>query len=532
MPRSAIQLDEASIPVPDRPMPILKTEGAVIPSFERLNGLLERAGQKARFEYRHGETLTAFDGERLVGFVDPQTNETQIYPKLTGLKASNELRQIASRAAEEWAVDRELFPEDHTVVKAMAPKVLMGAHRTPKRFLRKPAAYLSYVTLVRHVEDIQVCGPGSKAMIAVAGDGSVQAMTHRWSPAFQTDTMAEPYDATRIAEAIRSQVATFAKSKCAVTDISLVYYDGGDGVLQPAYRFKAVKSAPKSDAPVADQQVVGYLAIGEEFAPLPKLGERVGKPPARPPAHCDGVQKALAGPQQVTVGRYVVRMDNAGWVTSANEFYSGLSFAGALFGGPLTFTNQQYYWAEPRLFTSQKDSFVNSVQVALTEVHGNWGLFSTLRNNADFVNLTDIPSTGYGPGGNGRLAYWIIHSCEVIPTATDETSSFDVWWTVFNGMHAVLGYRTEMWINDRVTGGFGVAVGFGAAVVPAWLQHVQADDDYHHNPEDMYLDGNRGFNEPMGRASAVNVYGHSDDTMHNLNNLGRPSTLTEWWFNN
>jgi hypothetical protein len=225
----------------------------------------------------------------------------------------------------------------------------------------------------------------------------------------------------------------------------------------------------------------------------------------------------------------VVRNDDSGWVTSANEFFSGLQIASSLFGAGIPFTNSQYYWAEPRLFTTEKDSFVNSVQVALTEVHGNWWLFSTRGNNQELVALGDIPSTGYGAGG-GRLKYWILHSCEVIPTQTDEATSFDVWWDIFNGLRAVVGYRTEMWINDHVTGRFGLYIGLGAAFVPAWLNDIASDDSY--DPSQTYFDGDRNMTEPMGRASAVVVCGHSDDIVSQVGSLGRASCLTEWWFDN
>jgi hypothetical protein len=47
------------------------------------------------------------------------------------------------------------------------------------------------------------------------------------------------------------------------------------------------------------------------------------------------------------------------------------------------------------------------------------------------VYLSDIPSTGYGPGAGGSLAYWILHSCEVIPTPTDysDADSQEAWDT-------------------------------------------------------------------------------------------------------
>jgi Family of unknown function (DUF6345) len=164
-------------------------------------------------------------------------------------------------------------------------------------------------------------------------------------------------------------------------------------------------------------------------------------------------------------------------------------------------------------------------------VHGNWGLFTTLKNNADFVRLGGIPSDGYGGAdGNGALAYWILHSCEVIPTSTDSPTSYDVWWNIFNGLHAALGYRTEMWINDEISWKFGFWAGLGAPMISNWLSTVINDDSY--SPSDTYWDGNVKMTEPMGRPSAVTVMGHSDDTIFDTSPLSRPSVLQQWWFDN
>lgn len=74
------------------------------------------------------------------------------------------------------------------------------------------------------------------------------------------------------------------------------------------------------------------------------------------------------------------------------------------------FIDSQYYWAQPYLSTSDKESNVDSVHIADTEVHGNWHEFWTLYNNGDILHLSDIPASGYGGGAGDSLAYWIIHS--------------------------------------------------------------------------------------------------------------------------
>jgi len=381
---------------------------------------------------------------------------------------------------------------------------------------------LATVPIRRSIGRVQVFGPGSVASASYGTHGLV-GLGHRWGRATLTDERVQPHPVDKVADRIREAAAPLLENH-AVTlqDATPVYYDDGQGLIQPAYRVRLVLNPDAKDA-VTPGRMVGYLPIGEPVGALPPLVLPAGPVPGD--AGDQPTRKPKGSP---TVGRYVVRNDNAGWVASANAFMSSLNAFSPIFG---SFANSQYYWAEPRLFTNQKNSFVNAVNIALTEVHGNWGLFTTLRNNADYVHLNQIPSPGYGgAGGVGSLAYWILHSCEVIPTATDESTSFDVWWNIFGGLHAAVGYRTEMWINDKVSTMFGLLLSLNASVVSSWLHTVITDNDYQSG--DTYYDGNRMMTEPMGRPSAIAVSGHGDDTARMVAPLPRPSSLTAWWYDN
>jgi Family of unknown function (DUF6345) len=521
------------IPAVRKAMPLLQLGKPAVAS----NGLLERLSRNgspnAKFKELKGG-LAAYDGKRLVAFVNTKTGESRVFPTLEGLRPGRGLVKRAAAAAAHFARDKSLFPEDATRAVPLAPITLMSSRR-PRAGRRTPAReYLGYVRIQRQVDGAPVWGEGTQAALAVAGDDLVHALSHRWRPAQKTTTVIEPHPRAQIADAIRAQLKAIpTSSNLRVDRVRVGYYDGGGKFLQPVYRFEATVIPPPLEnehRKPTNQHVFGFVSIGEAPEALPVLGAKAGKPPVNPPPKVTkAAVKKPAPPGDPTVGRYVVRNDSSGWVTSANEFFSGLQFAQSFFGG-INFTNSQYYWAEPRLFTTEKNSFINSVQLALNEVHGNWWLFSTRDNSHDLVSLSSIPSSGYGGNGSGSLKYWIIHSCEVIPTQTDETTSFDVWWNIFNGLHAVVGYRTEMWINDHVTGKFGLYIGLGAAFVAAWLNDIAADDSY--DSGDTYFDGNRGITEPMGRASAVVVCGHTDDIVSQVGSLGRANCLTEWWFDN
>jgi hypothetical protein len=417
---------------------------------------------------------------------------------------------------------------------ALPAVTLMGAKHRKGQARGEAAEYLAYARLQRQVDGMPVWGVGTRAMIAVDAAGAVQGFAHRYRSATATGQQMEAAPREELAKLVVAQLkrsAPKSKATIKVNKVTTGYYDGGGDMLQPVYRFEATLTPPQDDdckKRAASSNVFGYVPFGTAMEALPELGVLKGDPPAHAPRKHKAMPAQMVAAGDPTIGRYVVRDDSADWVNSANSFMSNLQLANA-FGSPIPFTNSQYYWAEPFEYVSNKDSFINSVNVALTESHGNWGLFTTEKNNADFVYLNGIPSSGYGGPGHS-LGYWIIHSCEVIPTQTDESTSFDVWWNIFQGIHAVAGYRTEMWINDGATGPFGFSIGFGAPVVSAWLNSVASDDAYDDGA--TYFDGNRNITEPMGRASAIAVCGHGDDTVNNLGSLGPANCLTEWWFNN
>jgi hypothetical protein len=534
-----IRFSADQIPTLSEPLPILRLGSPVLAPEHLLAPIVAASGADATLAERGEHGLrAAFAGKRLIAYVHPQTGESAVYPSLESLEPGRALARHATAAAERLVGEASLFPADATTNEVLAPVTLYGATHAKGGERGRPAEYLAYVRVQRRVGEHPVFGPGSKAMVGVAADGSLRAFAHRRRAAAADGRHVAPHPRAAIHHAILEQLApsaTTASDRLEVTRVSVGYYDGGRELLQPVYRFEA--TIHSEDVQVADRHLLGYVSIGEAPEPLPSLSATPEHQPSEPPAR----SKRPAGtPEPVgpapssrgsdpTVGRYVVRDDSPAWVASANSFMENLELAQGLFGG-LTFTNSQYYWAEPFEFYADRDSFVNSVQIALNEVHGNWNLFSTEKNDADFVYLTDVPAGGYGSGGGGSLAFWILHSCEVIPTATDESTSFDVWWNIFDGLHAAVGYRTEMWIADGATGPFGFAVGLGAPVISSWINEVVSDSAY--NPDTDYKDGNRGIMEPMGRPSAIAVTGHGDDTAHDVAPIPAATSLTEWWINN
>ncbi len=492
---------------------------------ERVFDVARTAAPDAEFRDLADGIRGGYVDDRLVAYVDATSGDSRTFPRLDLLDAAAGLDQRAQRSARELMGDDDLFPADDTGRSVLDPQVLRGSRGT-KRRVSEASDFLAISRIQREIDGIPVVGAGSQSTVTVSGDG-IEGMTHNWRSARIVDEMpGADINVRRVVEAITESLAPAAERReIRVESVELVYYDGDNELIQPAFRFRAIFDGD-GNGPAA--RLTGYVPAIEAVDRFPVAIPFPSGEPKKPKAFVGQPRRT----RRPTIGRYVVRQDNAGWVTSANSFMAGIRSATPSTG--ISPIDRQYFWAEPRLFTSENHDFVDAVQVALTEVHGDWGLFTTLRNNADFVQLADIPTDGYGgASGAGSLAYWILHSCSVIPTSFDSTTSYDVWWKVFNGMRAALGYRTEMWINDEISYTFGRFAGLGAPMVSNWLSTVISDDSY--TPISTYLEDRHhspGLTQPMGRPSAVTVLGHADDTIFQVSALPRPSVLQQWWYGN
>ena len=535
----------AEVPKPPAELPVLKLTPQPAP-IDLMNRLLAPSAKGAKLTplgetplFRKNyikvpdEVVGVVDGEHVEAWTDKRSGDAAIYPTLSKLKpiSKTDAEKLASQSREIFE-SPEFIARDDTRFVIDKPQILNGATlvRDAKGATRpeKPAAsYVVYVAARRYVADLPVDGPGSRALVAIGEGRSVQGLTRVWKSAKTVEQVRASRSDAEIKEEITRQLEPTLKTSDVVVDhIELAYYDGNREFLQPVYRFTAqIHHLTEEKARTADDFVIGYIPFAKAFEPLPSLDKSEGpspetaapapgpKPPSSKGPHIDPI-----------VGRYVVRNDDAGWVNDANAFWSSLS---STWTGS-QFTNSQYYWAEPRLFTNQKNSFINAMNLALIEVHGDWWLYSTLQNCCDLVNVNgDIPSPGYGPSAGGKLADWIIHSCEVIPAPDDTAQWPDPWWLVFGGVRNVVGYRTIMYISDGAGGPYGTSIGHVAPVVSSWLNDVISLNAYSGHPTTA---AHGGVVRPMGRPATISMSGHDGDSVFSTSTLGRANSLTVWWF--
>ncbi|KAH6910220.1 hypothetical protein BKA70DRAFT_118756 [Coprinopsis sp. MPI-PUGE-AT-0042] len=561
-----VELDPSIIPLVKEPLPVFKLGAPASLPVDFLNDLIQEAnpGIKLQPNETMGPGLFAYDGDRLVAFVDQGTGETQIFPNIAALKSTNEIEFVNTKRVWSFLSVNGSFPADDTNVTVTPGGTLYGTtsysdngpsvsavvapnNTTPEVYWTNGIVER---TVVYNNVTYPVCGPGSQATFSVAPEERIVSLAYYWRPAFRTKQTIRANSTAIVIGSIKAQLEPIGikTGLVKVDKVEVCFYDSGVSAMQPVYRYFGSSHANKNSTVTVPIPITGYIAIGAgspEFIPI--LNEVVV---TNPPTEPNNTLAARAPPSyfearsdlqtrgvkpQVKVARYVVRNDDPDWVKSANNFWNNLSNRIA------DFANDQYYWAYPFLYTTNKDQFINEAHIALTESHGSYHLFTTLRDCCDIVNIdTDFPNTptsGYGGGAakSGDLAYWVIHSCEVLPTPADyppadRLKAYAPWWDVFNGLHAVLGYRTDMYISDNAAGTTAKAISMGAPVVGAWMKAVNEDGLYRGNP--TYFSNNAHKVQPLGRASAIFVCGHESDRVWQVENLGRPGCLRTLWYNN
>lgn len=547
--RGAVHIDATLIPQIGAEMPLLQLSTASPPlpyihqlmqrsrpvsgggKFEMMRRIGSPPAQVAPLAPQPENLMVSREKGNVVAYVDVKSGNFEIVPALQTLKPIKLDPAVGSRTAAGVFGRADFLPKDDTryvVGKSVAlygeTLVRPGAKSTFKANSKQP--YLMFVAAQRFVGDYPVFGPGSRVTVAVDDHETVHGVVHRWKVGHIIDHVKPTLSADQVVAAIKAQLEpSTAGADVTVDGVTMGYYDGNAQYLQPVYRFTATIHATggQSSPVLADDHVVGYVPVADTREPIPSLASKPAVMPqtpmgkGAPPMHMPPL-----GLNDPTVGRYVVRNDDPNWVADANEFWSGLSF---LWFAP-NFTNSQYFWGEPWMYTSSSNAFANSVNVALTEGHGDWWLFTTLQNCCGAVDITALPA-GFGSATGGQMRFWTIHSCEVVPSPDDTPNWANPWWNVFQGLHTVVGYRTIMYIDDDVEVPYGINLALGMPVVTSWLSTVHASSAYSGNPT---AQAHGGITRPMGRPTAIAACGHENDNIYNTTNIGPASCLRVFWY--
>ena len=455
--RGTIKIDVSLIPRVEEEMSVLKLAPVKIPE-EYIQDVLKKAaptaGHLEKMDKNPDVYVARHEG-KVIALADVKNGHYEVSPLLDKLKPTELKDEQATEAARTFFSREDILPKDDTQFVAGPAFPLFAA-----TFVRRDAkdagkekpgsrgVRLYSVPAIRYVGEYRVFGPGSRATISICSKEMICGLSRRWKAGRIYRKIKPSLSPKQVAAAIKEQLEPLnARGDVTVNKVEVGYYDGNQDFIQPVYRFTAtVRRVPtKTEAlhrPIASHYI-GYIPIEEGIEPVPILSAPSKVMPTMPAdKEVPPLPQSPPKPDDPTVGRYVVRNADSGFVTNANEFWIGLAvLPGIIPGIANNFTNAQYYWAYPWEYTDYKNSYVNSENIALTEAHGDWWAFTTSSDDQDFVYINTF-SGGYGGSAGGNLCFWAIKACEVIPSPDDTANWADPWWNVFSGLHAVVGYRT------------------------------------------------------------------------------------------
>ena len=446
----------------------------------------------------------------LRAFVDMRSGDTEFVPNMrevvrTAEHAKPSTAQRAMAAAKAVYADSRFMPRDVTRLRIPEAIPVWGgqAGRSTTQGHTQGGKPLQVMTLVpaeRYANGFKVYGTGSRSVVTFDADGRMIGAVRRWRTASHGERVRPRLTRDQVREDILRQlrpVVTTQGTSANVDKVELAYYDNNQRYLEPVYHFEAtVRPADKRLSPI---RVSGFIPFGPSREPIPDLAAKPrGETPTaaqRPGASSPGGIGKSPTPDDITLGEYANRdwPHDSGYVSMSNNFLSGLTFLNGIIPGitpPVTRTQWVEAWPW-EVVGPWSHYYMNAVNVAYTVPHGDWLINTTLRNDSDLWSVPDIGTSGnpgYGAAAsNGKLATWIIMSCEVIPSYYDRMhesggsgngyDAFNAWWPVFRGMHNAIAFRTIMFYPDNsLQWGFGYAASLGGDLNAAWFQEVAANE--------------------------------------------------------
>jgi hypothetical protein len=353
----------------------------------------------------------------------------------------------------------------------------------------------------RFVGSLRVYGSGSVAVAELRG-GRVVSSVIRWKvPGSENLVKTRSLNEKRLRAHVGS-LFSFDQDVSVLSSPELVYVDDGR-TLQPAYRVPL--NVRRADGAAADVQ--------ETFIPAVEQGLSIPPSPIESVGVCTA--PAQTKPGTSPIDRYVVNEERQ-WAVNASAFLETLGPS----NGALTARNLCYL--EERMLASDKAKFVDSATVALIESHGQPGRIQITPEGPRYMKFIDVG--GYGTGEES-LRLLVLHSCEVIATNDDDTEWFHPWFSLFGGLHTVLGYRTPMKISDGVSTAFAAHLRDDEPLIRSWFAEVASVPSYGNAIPPAPVPGAKS----LGRAAAVTVCGEGQARPRHLKAMRAPDCLAGYW---
>ena len=493
-----------------------------------------------------------FDGEPVVGFTNKTSGETGFYPRLSRLLPGADDLESWDHVIK-FLEDIRIFPEDDSTISAVPGSALRGAQKL--RNLNKtepPSTFLQDIHVRRSISiddlDIPFCGPGSKAIFRLGSDAKIHSFVHKWR---RVESSSHPtvklFNQAQVNNTINAALAKANIVNATVESMQLCYYDNDKDFVQPVYMFTARQPGPVNTTGLIR---VGYVAAADGLPEpvLESLAPTNQEQPGRPQTsqRPSVINKRQLFGTTVRLGRYT-------YSGSGKEAFIGeereirVALQDRCVFCPYFFISTQFYYEAKFIYTDERQNYIDSVDLAYTESHGN--RHRIYLDDESSVAISEIGDAG--GYGLGNLRYWFIDACMVIPVEedyffqADDYEAYEPWYSVFRGLHAVMGYRTESLFEDGVEDPLGHRLNRGEGVIAAWLFTNTEADAYrvdrenggvtvqNLNQDDNRLGGKGHYvveTDWRGQPVAVAPCGHDDFVVGQLDRLDLAFCLRMWWY--
>jgi hypothetical protein len=339
---------------------------------------------------------------------------------------------------------------------------------------------LQTVVFQRNLDGKPVVGTGSVLFVDLGDKGQLEGFGRAWQEANPSNLKVEPLSQNEVYNEIEKTLKLNIRGgvEVRVKKPRLIYSDDDRNYIQPAYFFTAEITSPNAAGKAYWAGVVSALKNPPEPVRLLRDAKLRLIPGAAPATRAEGANAGQSGAaaDDPSIGRYVVRNDSWDWVDDSCDFLSGVQH-GHHAGLPAISVGD-YYWDEPRMWTTQENSFADRWHVNIMEGHGSNWLFTTRSNCCDTVNLNAGTQPGYGNRAGDSMRFLILKGCSIVPAPPDRANWPDPWWRIFKGLRQAVGFRTSMYINDNISHHFGEHVGDNCRVIDSWFHATNSDSGY------------------------------------------------------
>ncbi|KAF8993851.1 hypothetical protein BDQ17DRAFT_1431441 [Cyathus striatus] len=245
----------------------------------------------------------AYDGDKLVAFVDSTTGETQVFPDVGSIPPA-EGAEINITRAFQFVNLNETLPKDHTNVIVVLGNGLIGVDFLPgEQSTPVPQVYLTNALVQRNTTT-----NGGRKLI-------------------------KPNSTKTMYDYIKASLTPIGKvtGLVEVEGIDLYFYDSGSKFIQPDIRVWSTIHADTINSTVIPSRIEFYFPVGKgspEVLPPMVVSKDSVPDPVLPNSECHaGASKTIDRRgvlPNIKVRRYVVRDDVKQWVTNAQNFLSNL----------------------------------------------------------------------------------------------------------------------------------------------------------------------------------------------------------------